>query len=383
MTNSLLRSALKRVVPLTLAAVVGCGPSDGKKELADGLAALEARDPAKAVKALEKSLACDGQTVDALVGLARAKLALGELKAAGEAVTAAAAQEPAATDVLQLQAQLAYHGKDYSAANEFYGKLANDTSLSAEVRAEGWTGLGIVALTQNMPDVAHAAFLTAIRLDRRHASAYYHLGLLYRNSYGLSEAALEQFEKFAYLGDAGDVLVRKVHRVVLPEIKDTIAHAAKSRLGASRRDTAACSSLLAKAEAAMRKGGAKGAKSAVSFYQQALQADALSYPAALGLAKAWPKAEAGRAGEARSLECYKLACALKPSAVQTLLAAGQLAAQRGLQAVAAEIYLRAVAADGTNISAIDGLIRALQRTGKRKEAKAYQDYRDLLSPKRK
>ena len=380
--NSSLRSALERILPLTLAAVLGCGPSDGKKELDEGLAALAAHDSVKAVKALEKSLAARGDNIDALVAMAQAKLALGELPAAGEAVAAAAALEPEATDVVHLQAQLAYYAKDYAAASAAYGKLAGDKGLSPDLRAEGWTGLGIIAFTQNDPDVAHAAFLTALRFERRCASAYYHLGLLYRNSFGLSDAALEQFEKFAYLGDAGDVLVRKVQRVVLPEIKDSITHAAKSRLGASRRDVAACSALLAKAEAALRKGGAKAAKNAVDLYQQALRADALSYPAALGLAKTWPKADSGKTGQTRALECYKLACAIKPSAVQTLLAAGQLAAQLGLHVQAADIYLHAVAADGTNISAIDGLIRALQRTGKRKAAKAYQDYRDLLSQKK-
>jgi len=381
--NFSLRSALERVVPLTLAAVLGCGPSDGKKELQDGLAALESRDSVKAAKALEKSLACAEGNVDALVALARAKLALGELKAATEAVAAAAAQEPEATDVVLLGAQLAYHAKDYAAAAKAFGKLAHDNALSPDVRAEGWTGLGIVAFTQNEVDVAHAAFLTALRLERRCASAYYHLGLLYRNAFGLQEAALEQFEKFAYLGDAGDERVKKVQRVVLPEIKDSIARATKARPGASRRDVAACSAQLAKAEAALRKGGAKAAKSAIDFYQKALQADALSYPAALGLAKTWPKADSSKAGQTRSLECYKLACALKPTAVQTLLTAGQLATQLGLQAQAGEIYLRAVAADGTNLSALDGLIRALQRGGKKQAARAYQDYRDLLAAKRK
>ena len=48
------------------------------------------------------------------------------------------------------------------------------------------------------------------------------------------------------------------------------------------------------------------------------------------------------------------------------------------------IYSRAVAANPSSLSAIDGLIRSLRRVGgKTKVAQAYQLYRDSLSVNRK
>jgi hypothetical protein len=54
----------------------------------------------------------------------------------------------------------------------------------------------------------------------------------------------------------------------------------------------------------------------------------------------------------------------------------------GQHATAAELYSRAVAANPSDISAIDGLIRALRRTGSGKVADAYQSYRDSLSQRK-
>ena len=137
--------------------------------------------------------------------------------------------------------------------------------------------------------------------------------------------------------------------------------------------------MIAEAEAAQKKGNAKGAREA---YQKALAADPLSYPAALGLAKAWEKTDATKAGQQKAFENYKIACMLRPSAVSTFLVAGSMAAKLGLTLQAVEIYSRAVAANPTSLEAIDGLIRALRKGGKAdKVANAYQKYRDSLAKK--
>ena len=51
----------------------------------------------------------------------------------------------------------------------------------------------------------------------------------------------------------------------------------------------------------------------------------------------------------------------------------------GQHATAAEVYSRAVAANPSDISAIDGLIRALRKAGSATVAAAYQSYRDAIS----
>ena len=138
---------------------------------------------------------------------------------------------------------------------------------------------------------------------------------------------------------------------------------------------------LAKAEAARKKGRGKDA---LKLYQEALAADPLSYPAALGLAKAWETTDSSQNGQQKAFEAYKTACTLRPSAVTTFVTAGALAMKLGFVSQAVEIYSRAVAASPTSFDALDGLIRALRKVGnKGKVAQAYQSYRDSIPANRK
>ena len=369
-------SALKCASAALLAAILGCGPHDGAKEFDQGRAAYEIRDLRKAEKLLEKSLACAPNDVDRLLFLARTELDLGELAKAKALVERAAANSKGDADVSLLKAQVAWHAKDYKAAAAGFAAVANDAGLEASVRAQGWAGLGVVEMTCDNHHLARIAFLRAIRLDRRNAAAWYHLGLLYRDGFGYLESALEQFEIFVRLEEESSPRVQKVQRTVIPALKESISRAAADRPGASGRNSAACAAAIAKAEGAWKKGRFKDARDA---YAQAFKSDPLSYPAALGLAKAWEKADATKAGQQKAFEAYKAACTLRPSAVSTFLTTGSLAAKLGLNLQAGEVYSRAMAANPASLDAIDGLIRALRKSGgKAKVADAYQGYRDSL-----
>jgi tetratricopeptide (TPR) repeat protein len=241
----------------------------------------------------------------------------------------------------------------------------------------GLAGKGIVEMTLDNYHLARVAFLRAIRLNRRNASAWYHLGLLYRDGFGYWQAALEQFEIFVRLNQLADARVQRVQRTVIPELKEAIARAAVERPGASKRDSAASAAAITKAETAWRKGSWKIAK---ARYQDALNADPLSYPAALGLARACLKVDASKNGQNQALENYKLACSLRPGAVSTFIEAAALATRLGHYAQATEIYSRALAANPSSRDAIDGLIRSLRKVGnKAKVAQAYQLYRDSFA----
>ena len=381
--NSSLRSALKGAFSLAFAAILaGCGARDGKKELAAAEAAYTAaHDLAKADKLIAKSLKRAGDNVDALVWCTRVKLELGQLSAAREALAKAETLAGGDTDVEMLAAQLAYHAKDYAAASAKFAALAANEKLDAGLRAEAFAGLGVVEWTCNEYDAARIAFLKAIRLDRRNAAARYHLGLVYRDGFGYSEAALEQFEIFVRLEAMADKRVVRTQRAIIPELKETIARQAMERQGTSPRDSSAAAAALARAEAARKK---KDFRTAKKEYAKAFEADALSYPAALGLAEMWSKTDASLSGQKKTLEYYRTACALKTSAVKTFVATGDLAYRLGQYATAVEVYSRAVAANPTDITAIDGLIRSLGKVGgRRKIAAAYQDYRDFISASRK
>ena len=374
--TSFSRSSALSAAALALA-VAGCGPKDGVKEYEAGRAAYEARSSEKAERLFAKSLQYAPENVDALVMLASVQRDLGKMSEAAETIAKAEALSPGSADVVLLDAEIAFHLADYARSAKLFRDVAEDAEATPEARSLGWTGLGIVEMTSEHRDLARIAFLRAIRLDRRNPSARYHLGLLYRgDSFGYLDAALEQFEIFVRLGEKADPRAQHAQRTIIPGIKEDIARRAASRRGVEKRDAAASAAALARAAAAMKKGNYKTAR---SEYEAAYKADVLSYPAALGLARAWEKTDATNAGRQRTLDWYKEACSLKPGAISTFLAAGELAAKMGQHATAAELYSRAVAANPSDISAIDGLIRALRRTGSGKVADAYQSYRELVT----
>ena len=372
-------SALKCASAAVLAAILGCGPNDGLKEFEQGKEAYGLRDLKKAETLFEKSLAAAPQDVDRLLFLARTELELGELEKAKDLVGRAAGNSDGDADVALLESQIAWHAKDYKTAANGFADVANDAKLDAAVRSQGWAGLGVVEMTCDNHHLARIAFLRALKLDRKNAAAWYHLGLLYRDGFRYLEAALEQFEIFVRLEQEASPRVQKVQRTVIPGLKEEIARAAADRPGADKRNSASCAALISTAEAAVKKGNFKAAREA---YQKALAADPLSYPAALGLAKAWEKADATKDGQQKAFENYKAACTLRPSAVATFLSTGSLAMKLGLGLQAVEIYSRAVAANPNSPDAIDGLIRALRKVGgKEKVAAAYQSYRESLGRK--
>lgn len=359
---------------------VGCEPDNGEDDFESGKTAFAANDLKKAERNFESCLAKSATNVEAVVYLTRVKLGLGELTGARQWVSRAKELAGGDSDVRLLAAQIDWHAKDFASAAKGFSALANDSKLPLSVRSEGWSGLGIVEMTQNNRDLAQVAFLRAVRMDRHNASAWYHLGFLYRDGFGYAESALEQFSIFVRLSEVASPRVQKVQRTVIPELKDTIARAAASRPGAAKRDSGACAAALAKAEAAMKKGNLKSAKQA---YQDALKADPLSHPAAVGLAKAWLKTDATKKGMTSALDAYKQACVASPGAVTTFVETADLANKLGLNAMAVEVYSRAVAANPTSIVALDGYIRSLRRTGKNAAAQAFQSYRDSLTPKKK
>lgn len=375
MKSSLLASVRNCLVLIPVLSLVGCGPDDGVAEREEGIAAFEVNDFGRAEKKFTESLALDSDNPDTLIYLARIKIEQGELAAARDFIRRAQVRAMEDIDVRLLSAQLAWHAKDYAESIRLYSAISTDMKLGPELRSRGWTGVAIVEMTCDNKHLARAAFLHALRLDPRNPSARYHLGLLYRDNFGYYEAALDQFDCFVRLETVADPRVQRTQRTIIPELKDKIASIAAERPGVGKRDAAACSSALAKAEAAMKK---KQVKAASQAYQEALKADPLSYPAALGLAKSLAAVDAKK-----SYENYRLACTLSPSAIATHLTTAALAAKMGRHAEAMEIYSRALAVSPASLTALDGLITELRKLGNKGQVvKAYQGYRDFVAPPR-
>lgn len=381
MTNSSRLSALK-ILPVFLFVLAGCGPKDGVREIRDGRAAFAAGDLKKAEKLYLKAESLNPASADAPFALAELRLRQGELAEAKKFIARAEALAGKDVDVRLLGGQIAWHAKDYARAEKLFQGVAADTALTPELRAQGFAGLGIVEMTCDEHDLARIAFLRAIRLDRRNASAWYHLGQLYRfDPFGYNEAALDQFEIFVRLEEDASPRVQKTQRSIIPALKDLIARAAAERPGAAKRNSAAAAASIASAENSLKKGAFK---TALAHYRQAMEADVLSYPAALGFAKTQLRLDSSVNGQKKAFEAYRTACTLRPSAVSTYLETGRLAEKLALWAQAREIYSRAVAANPTSLDAIDGLIRAVRKTGgSEKISRAYQAYRDTLTKGKK
>jgi len=364
-------------VVAALAFAAGCD-RDGSGDLAAGKAAHAVGDLAKAEKCFERSSRRAEGNPEPLARLAVVKLALGKLDEARRATEAAAALAPGDGDIALLDAQVSWHLKDYDRALRGFSAVAENPEFDAAMRSQGWSGIGVVEMSRENHHLSRIAFMRALRLDMRNLAARYNLGLLYRDGFGYSEAALEQFNFYVRLAPVADARVQKVQRSCIPELKEAIARAAADRPGASVRNSSACASLIAKAEEALAK---KAYKTALLRYQEALKADALSYPAALGLAKTYLKADASRDSLRKAFDSYKLACVLSPGSLPTFLAAGELATRLGFNAEAANLYSRALAASPSDIRALNGLIDALGRTGSgRKTAEDYRRYREFISP---
>lgn len=378
--NFLRISALS--VVWTLAAFLcGCGPDNGLKDLEKGRQAYRIGDLKKAQRHFLESQRLGPENVDAMVELAKVGMDLGELDEAAKWISKAEKTAADDLDVKLLGAQIAWHAKEYDKAYRIYSKLTENEMLSPEMKSRAWTGVGIVEMARNEFQLARVAFLRALRIYRRNAQAWYHLGLLYRDGFGYNDAALEQLNTYVRLEPVASPRVQKTQRAVIPGLREMITRAASERPGVASRNSSQASAAILKAEGAWKKGQYKVA---LERYREALAADPLSYPAALGLANAYLKIDPSRQGMQKALENFKIACALRPGAFSTFIKAGDLAEKLGLHSQAVEIYSRAVAADPASVIAVDGLIRAFRKAGiGRKAVAAYQRYRDTLPQARR
>lgn len=365
--------------------VAGCNPSDGKDEYAEAQKAMETKNFEKAETLFSKSIEFDPGNVDALVSLALVRIERGMIKEAREAAEKAAAIAPDDIDVRELLAQVAWYSREYGVARELYHPLATDAKLPNDVRAQAFAALGVIDMAECGTDMQHdwlrdrarTEFLQAIAIDRFNATARYQLALLYRDSYGYNEAALENFRAYLQLTKEADARMQRVQREEMPNLTRIINEANAARPGAAGRDVSVCSQELKKAEAEWKKGAYAKAK---QFYANANNADPLSYEAALGLAQSWEKLKNGKEN---ALKYYQEACKNRTSYTKTLIKTGDLAMELKKYAIATEAYSRAVAASARDITALDGLIRALRRSNRSKAAEVYQKYRETIPLKKR
>ena len=397
------RYALSACAAAALALCAGCGGPNPAKERALGDTAFNNRDYAKARDHYSKVVKAEPGNVGASVRLARSWLALAEVEKNPEARKALADEGKTAlaavpegnradADVVQLQAQLAYHSQDYAAAAKLFRSLADDDSLDPAIRSAAWSGLGVVdfmlsdsktdqAERDMLCDRARTEFFMALRFDKRNASARYHLGRLYRDTYGFGEAAIEMFEAFVspkMMQQGIDERVQRVQHEFLKQLREEVAKRAAQIPGAANRDRRACAERMKKADALYAQ---KKYKDAAKGYEAALKFDPLDALAAKRHAQSLSLSARTEQERRAAARAYVNACKVSPRDVQLLRDAAEVTFKMGNTPLAARFYSRALAFASVNTrdyTVIDGLINALNRAGLAKSAAVYQRYRDAV-----
>jgi tetratricopeptide (TPR) repeat protein len=284
-------------------------------------------------------------------------------------------REPDSAEARLLAGQAAFLAEDYDKAISEFGAVSKEKSLPKPVRAKGLVGLGLVEYARHNVDVARILFLRAQLYDPKNASAAYHLGLIYRDTYHFYEAAMLQFKAFSVLSNPTEERTQTVVHKTIRELSDQINRISAERPGASVRNPGQAAKLIEEAQALESKSRLTLAK---NKYAEAMKADPFSYPAALGYAKLLKRLGKTATDVDKALAAYRIAIDQHPEVQKNYVEAAQLAYVNKRWATAVQIMDRAVAHDARNKDFFDVLIGALIKAGNGKLAKAWGDYRAEL-----
>jgi len=378
------------MIPLAclVALMAGCdkAPGDGLAEFRKGKAELEARDLKNAVKHLSASVKECATNFEVQVTLASTCLALGDIASAEQAAAAAKELMPDSAEALLLDAEIGWMAKDFARAKKGYSAVANAKQLPAELRSQALSSRAVVELAENEFDQARLSLWRAMRLNRRNAAAWYHLGILSRDTWKFDEAALMQFTSAASCLDPKSERAHDILRNVIPALRDAVSRAAAVKPGATAPDSGSAAKLITEGEALLTKRDqAKDLKSkkdltskALKKFAAAYEADRFSYPAAWKYAELLAKTGKTSADVDKTLAVYSAAIDAKPMSLTTSLAAARYAIYNKRWITAAKILNHALAHDPESKQLLDLYIMALQKNGDNKTAALYQAWRKEL-----
>ncbi len=302
------------------------------------------------------------------------KLALGEVDVADEAAKRAIELMPDSAEALLVDGQVAYRKGDFARAIKDFNAVASEKLLPASLRAEALVSRAVAEIKQGNFDTARLTLFRALRLNRRNAAVWYHLGVLSRNTYHFDEVAVEQFEMAARLSDPKDERTKKISQEIRAA-RAAVTEAAASNPNAGKRDSSAAAKLLAEAETLRKK---RMIRAAIKKYEAAFAADPFSYHAARETAYLIALNDKSQDGVDKALRAYRAAIDQRPAVQDNYYEAAQLAYANKRWATAVSILDRAIAHDPENGKTLDLFIAALQKAGKNKQADAWKAYRQEL-----
>ena len=365
----------KAFLPLAclVAILAGCDgtPNDGMADFAKGKAAYDARDLKTAVKHLTASVQVCATNFDAHVTLALANLALGDVEAADRAIKAARTVLPDSAEALLVDAEVGWLAKDFARAKSGYSAVANAKQLPNDMRSQAYSSRAVVELAENEFDQARVSLWRAMRLNPRNPSAWYHLGVLSRDTWKFDDAALQQFTIASNFLDPSGARLRDVLRNVIPALRDATARSAAAKPGVTARNPGAAAKLIGEGDELVSK---KQTMKALKKFAAAYEADRLSFPAAFNYAKLLASTEKTSAGVDKTLAVFAAALDAKPISQEAGLAAARYAMYNKRWATAVKILNRSLAYYPDSKQMLRLYVDALQKTGDSKTAALYQSW---------
>ncbi|MBR1589424.1 MAG: tetratricopeptide repeat protein [Kiritimatiellae bacterium] len=352
-------TVLKRMPFLLMAACVAVLAGCGEKEEEP-----RQEQPVEAVQ--ESGEECLQRAID--------KLALGEVDVADEAAKKALELMPDSAEALLVAGQVACRKGDLARAAKDFNAVASEQSLPAALRAGALVSRAVTEIKQGSFDAARLTLFRALRLDRRNASVWYHLGMLSRNTFHFDEVAVEQFEMAARLSDPKAERTKKISQEIRAA-RAALTEAAAANPNAGKRDSSAAAKLLAEAETLRKK---RMIRAAIKKYEAAFAADPFSYRAARETAYLLSLNDKSQSGVDKALRAYRAAIDQRPAVQDNYYEAAQLAYANRRWATAVSILDRAIAHDPENLKTLDLFIAALQKAGKGKQSEAWKAYRQEL-----
>ena len=94
--------------------------------------------------------------------------------------------------------------------------------MPGAIRSQALAARAVMEIAANMFDRARLTLWRAVRLDRRNAAAWYHLGHLSRDTYRFEDAALEQFEMASRLMK-DPARAKAIARDTIPALRETLS----------------------------------------------------------------------------------------------------------------------------------------------------------------
>lgn len=357
---------------LMMILLAGCGQRSGLSAVREGTVAFREGKYEKAAIAFERAATRISGSANLYYNLGVTHLRLGNMDKAQTALKTACELDPEQASAQVCLAQIAYYRNDLPEASAYLNKALLKMKDKDE-RARALTTLGFIEVARQRYDYARLSFLEAIRLNKDYAPARYNLATLYRDTYGLKEEALEEFELFKRVVDSKDPHFDKAKNSITRLQLNLERTKADQGASAQRRDSPTAAKLL---NDAILLHQSKQYSKALKTYRDALLADPQTFSAAYGAGMACIKLNKST----EAIDAFKTALEINPNNQDCYVQLARLMLQVRQTAEAAKVLDRAIARSPYNPVSYDLMARIRYAEGRFDEAWLYGCFYVSLIP---